>query len=732
MRKLMLLGLVLMAASCTSGKTAPSCPPGQSLCGGACVVTAYDPANCGACGKTCGAGEICSQGACTIACQAGFINCGGRCVDPMVDAEYCGASADCTGAHVGTACVGNQVCRQGACTVSCPAGFVDCGGSCIDPMTTAAYCGAAADCTGPNAGTACGPKELCRNSTCLSNDASLSGLTLSHGTLGPTFDPGSLLYVTTVGDAFDTVTVTPTAASPDATITVDGTTVASGTASPPIALAAGTQTAIHVVVSAPGGASESYGVVVTRRSMHYLKASNTAQGSLFGLAVSLDGDTLVVGAPGESSNATGVNGNQADSSASSAGAAYVFVRDATGRWSQQAYLKASNTGANDFFGYSVGISGDTVVVGAFGESSKATGVDGDQTDNSKGQAGAAYVFTRDASGTWSQQAYLKASNTDAQDQFGFSISVSGDTVVVGAPGESSLTSGVDGNQIDNSDPNAGAAYVFTRDTSGTWSQQAYLKASRTDAQDQFGFSISVSGDTVVVGAPNESSKATGVDGDGTDNSKSRAGAAYVFARDNSGTWSQQAYLKASNTDAGDQFGTSVAVSGDTLLVGAPGESSNATGVNGDQADNSAGNAGAAYVFTRDASGTWSQQAYLKASNTDTFDWFGSSIAISGDMVVVGANDETSKATGVDGDQTDNSVGSAGAAYLFSRDASGTWSQQAYLKASNTDAGDRFGWSAAVSGDTVAVSSYIEASKATGVDGDQTDNSAPNAGATYVY
>jgi hypothetical protein len=193
---------------------------------------------------------------------------------------------------------------------------------------------------------------------------------------------------------------------------------------------------------------------------------------------------------------------------------------------------------------------------------------------------------------------------------------------------------------------------------------------------------------------------------------------------------QQAYLKASNTDDGDVFGFSVAVSGDTVVVGAPYEDSNATGVNGVQTDNSATDSGAAYVFVRGGT-TWTQQAYLKASNTGASDLFGNSVAVSGDTVVVGASHEDSNATGVNGDQTNNSATDSGAAYVFVRGGT-TWTQQAYLKASNTGASDLFGYSVAVSGDTVVVGAYGEASNATGVNGDQTNNSASFSGAAYVF
>ena len=147
-----------------------------------------------------------------------------------------------------------------------------------------------------------------------------------------------------------------------------------------------------------------------------------------------------------------------------------------------------------------------------------------------------------------------------------------------------------------------------------------------------------------------------------DNSVDNSGAAYVFVRSD-GIWSQEAYLKASNTNPLDYFGRSIALDGDTLVVGAHREDSNATGVNGDDSDNSASRSGAIYVFVRSA-GTWSQEDYLKAFTTDVSDYFGSSVALDGDTVVVGARREDSNATGVGGDESDNSASSSGAAYIF--------------------------------------------------------------------
>jgi cysteine-rich repeat protein len=230
---------------------------------------------------------------------------------------------------------------------------------------------------------------------------------------------------------------------------------------------------------------------------------------------------------------------------------------------------------------------------------------------------------------------------------------------------------------------------------------AYVKASNTEGSDYFGYSIALSADgtTLAVGGVIEDSAATGIDGDQASNAAQQSGAVYVFVRSGA-TWVQQAYLKASNTGAGDDFGFSVALSADgsTLAVGAIAESSAATGIDGNQADNTASVSGAVYVFTRSGA-TWSQQAYVKASNTGTSDQFGWSVALScdGSTLAVGARLEDSAATGIDGNQADNTITDSGAVYVFTRSGA-TWSQQAYAKASNPGANDHFGISVALSGD----------------------------------
>ncbi|MBT8131364.1 MAG: hypothetical protein KJO35_03775, partial [Gammaproteobacteria bacterium] len=229
----------------------------------------------------------------------------------------------------------------------------------------------------------------------------------------------------------------------------------------------------------------------------------------------------------------------------------------------------------------------------------------------------------------------------------------------------------------------------------------------------------------------------GIDGNQSSDAFINAGAAYIFTRDVFG-WSQQTYIKASNTDPDDFFGQTIAVStdGNTLAVGAIGEDSSATGVNGDQSDNSISFSGAVYTFARDGNDMWSQQAYIKAVNPGISDQFCISLDLSGDgnRLVVGADFEDSNATGINGDPNNDNANNSGAAYVYNRDGAGVWSPGDFIKASNTDFNDEFGWSVTLSGDggRLAVGGVIEASSATGVNGDQSDNSVMQAGAAYVF
>ncbi|QPD05926.1 MAG: Integrin alpha beta-propellor repeat protein [Candidatus Nitrospira kreftii] len=557
--------------------------------------------------------------------------------------------------------------------------------------------------------------------------ASLAALTLSSGQLNPTFDPTVTSYSTMF---IGTTTLTLTPIAPDQTITVNGATVASGSPSAPITLSPGTSI-IPITVTSTTGQTKTYTITAHRLAQEsFAKASNTGLNDEFGISVAIDSDTLAVGAYREDSNGTGVNnGAEINNAASNSGAVYVFTRTGSA-WTQQAYIKASNTGAGDEFGRSVALSGDTLAVGAYREDSNGIGVNSStEADNSAPDSGAVYVFTRTGS-AWTQQAYIKASNTGAGDQFGFSVTLEGNTLAVGALVEDSNATGVGGNESDNGATGSGAVYVFTR-TGTTWTQQAYIKASNTGAGDQFGISVALDGDTLAVGANSEDGNGTGVNsGPEADNSLPDSGAVYVFTRTGT-TWAQQAYIKAFNTGAGDQFGRSVAISGDTLAVGAFREDSSGTGVNsGAESDDSVVDSGAVYVFTRTGT-TWTQQAYIKASNASANNRLGFAIALTGDTLVAGSSGEDGDSTGVGGDQNNNSATDSGAVYVFTRTSS-NWTQQAYVKASNTGAGDQFGVSVALSGDTIAVGAATEDSNGTGVNsGAEADNSAIDSGAVYL-
>jgi hypothetical protein len=482
-------------------------------------------------------------------------------------------------------------------------------------------------------------------------------------------------------------------------------------------------------------------------TIRYLKAPNAGEDDRLGrgdplvgvtMAISADGNTLAVSTPHEDSAAVGVNGNQGDESAWDAGAVYVFIRSGN-RWTHQAYIKASNTQSSDSFGFAIALSGDgnTLAVGATLEDSGARGVNGNQADNSAQSAGAAYVFVRTGT-SWAQQAYIKASNADAGDQFGWSIALShdGNTLAVGAQSEASMTMGVNGNQDDNSAADAGAAYVFAR-SGAIWTQQAYVKPSNAQAADRFGFSITLSGDgnTLAVGSYDEDGSATGVNG-ASDEGAPNSGAAYVFVR-RGGVWTQDSYLKASNTVRNIAFGSSMTLSADgaTLAVGAVDETNLTRGIDGDQRStpNNEVSAGSVYVFGR-AAGGWRQEAYVKSFNIGRTDLFGIRLALSrdGSVLAAGAPGQSGGGRGFNASAEDFTAPESGAAYLFIRNGS-RWTQHAYIKAPNADEFDQFGSGVALSADgaTLAVSANGDDS-GTGIDGNQSDNSVRDSGAIFVF
>jgi trimeric autotransporter adhesin len=476
-------------------------------------------------------------------------------------------------------------------------------------------------------------------------------------------------------------------------------------------------------------------------SIAYLKAPIVSNDDRVGFSVSFskDGNILAVGASGDDSNSAGINGDESNDLSTNSGAVHIFEKN-NGVWFRKTYIKSPTAGGSDSFGYSVSLSGDGnyLAVGAALEDSNATGLNGDQSDDSSNNSGAAYIFAKNTDGNWVYTDYVKASNTSDGDQFGAIVRLDndGDTLAVTSLFEDSNAVGINGDGTDNSSTTSGAAYVFSR-TGTVWSEQAYIKASNSASNDWFGFSMDLSGngDHMIVGAVFESSNAVGVGGDETNNGASDSGAAYVFSR-TAGNWSQQAYLKASNTESFDNFARSVSINDDGSVAasGARREDSNATNVGGNEANNSADASGAVYIFTRSGI-SWSQQAYIKASNTEADDQFGFTIALNNDgtLLAVSAYEEDSDSDGIaNNDPTDNTASNSGAVYLYEF-TGGTWAPLAYIKSANSDSDDEFGYSLSFSDDgKLAISAVHEDASAIVGSKNYNDNTASNTGAVYLY
>ncbi|MCY7350129.1 MAG: hypothetical protein LH606_05620, partial [Cytophagaceae bacterium] len=354
---------------------------------------------------------------------------------------------------------------------------------------------------------------------------------------------------------------------------------------------------------------------------------------------------------------------------------------AQGQYSQTQKITANPRESGAVFGGSVAVDGAVMVVGAYNESG----------------GGAAYVYEL-SGGTWTQTARLVANDRAAGDYFGVSVGISGTTLVVGAVLEDEDASG--GNSLDK----AGSAYVFEKSGS-TWTQTAKLVANDRAESDYFGTSVGISGSTIVVGANSDNEDASG------GNTLNRAGSAYVFEKSGS-TWTQTQKLVASDRAAEDFFGNSVGISGSTLVVAAVLEDEDASG------GNRVGNAGSAYVFEKSGS-TWSQTQKLVANDRGVGDYFGTSVAISGGTIVVGAFFEDQDASG------GNTLTDAGSAYVFEKSGS-TWTQTQKLVANDRAADDYFGRSVAISGSTIVVGSIQEDEDASG------GNTLGQAGSAYVF
>jgi hypothetical protein len=372
-------------------------------------------------------------------------------------------------------------------------------------------------------------------------------------------------------------------------------------------------------------------------------ASDGAIEDCFGSTVSVDGTTALIGAPDDDDNGI------------SSGSVYVFTFSGSS-WTKQAKLLALDGAEWDLFGFCVSLDGDTALIGSY-------------NDNDSGNySGSAYVFTRNGT-TWTQQAKILASDGAEEDNFGFYVSLSGDTALIGAPYD------------DDNEADSGSAYVFTRSSGSIWTEQQKLLASDGAAQDFFAGCLSLDGDTALIAAHSD------------DDLGGFSGSAYVFIR-NGTTWTQQQKLLASDGEEQDVFGTSVYLDSDTALIGAIGDDDNNDW------------SGAAYVFTR-TNTTWTQEAKLKPSNGVIDQFFGVSVSLDGNTALIGASHD------------DDHGYHSGSAYVFIR--SGTnWIEQQKLLASDGAVDDFFGDSVDLDGDTAFIGAKYD------------DDSGVDSGSVYVF
>ncbi len=533
---------------------------------------------------------------------------------------------------------GESAAGAGGAALECDAGLSACSGECVDTKTDKVNCG--------HCGTDCGDNALCDTGSCVSDDPRLKSLSLEPALLAPTFSADVLTYTATFAYFEPHLTLKAVPQSDAAKVTSGGDTLpADGSALAPTP--EDDIASVSVDVTAESGKQQSYDVSLKRSAMvsTYAKAFNSRESFNFGTSVAISDDTIVVGATGDDSNASGVDGNEASNNSTNCGAAYVGVRGANGKWARQAYLKASLPKPQAFFGQAVAIDGNTIAIGAPGQTN---------------YTGAVYVFARVGT-TWTQQAALAEPAPAQNKQFGYAVALNGDRLVV-----SSLSS-------DLVKYNGGAVYSFTR-TGNTWKADAKHPnppAARFQTYDGFGYRLSLSGDRLAIseqqgeravfimlhGAsgwtvedsvtlPSDALGSSNIALDGDTLVASAPGVVHVFTRSGS-TWSKQVSLTSFNADANNGFGSSVALKGDLLVVGSGCDSCT----------------GGVSTFVRSGD-TWKNGTFVKSPNLDPVDAFGFSVGVSGNRIIAGAPHEDGNGTSFNQNSANNGTADSGAAYIF--------------------------------------------------------------------
>ncbi len=532
-----------------------------------------------------------------------------------------------------------------------------------------------------------------------SDDADLSNLDVAFTPVSSEFEVDSSAYDFNVSYWVNTVFVSFVQSDDDASVELSTQSAPLGDSqvSDPISLTIGEDVTITLdVTSGSGDVEQSYSVDLSRTeysslSDTYFKASNTGGGDQFGTAIAADVNTLVVGAYKEQSASQSDQGN--DVVVDGAGAVYVFGYSASS-WTQSAYLKRETAIAEgDEFGRSVAIDDDTLVIGAPG-------------------AETVHVYTLSSTDVWTQNQVLIAADAESEDvfEFGFSVSIEGDYLIVGAPAKAT---------------GQGAVYIFEWD-GDSWEPED--DAVTSEGSSRFGevvqFNSVSSTPEFIVGAPQ---------------ANSGQGEVFVYELDTStspDSWSESVKLNAeTNAGESDNFGSSVSILNGRIAVGAPGESSNGTGADAttSSSNNDNANTGAVYLYELNGEGAWDLDRFIKAPKVSDGMKFGTTVALSADMLAVGAPFEDSNATGIASDDVNNtSAVDSGAVYVYEHArASSTWALGSYVKSPASLTLDHFGTSLFFSGDNLVVGASDEDSDSTGVES-MIGSGASQAGAVYLY
>lgn len=571
-------------------------------------------------------------------CEGGLTACAARCVDTTSNSNHCGSC--------GNACAGGSVCIEGDCA-ACPDDQVACAGQCVDPNADSTYCGATADCEAENRGLACSGGQVCSDGACVSDDASLASLSLEPATLTPAFKSDKRAYTAELSflTSHLELKASPTSADAsmacvDATFTEDDSVSIVTTPDDEI-------DAVQIDVTAASGKQESYEVQLKRRPLvtTYTKAFNSREGFRFGSSVAISGDTAVFGAPSEDGSTKWVDGDEDAAGVASAGAAYVAVRDASGNWVRQAYLKPDVVEENARFGNAVAIDGDTIAVAAPGADEGY---------------GAVFVFIRQDA-KWYQADKLTEPSRKPGSGFATSIALEADRVAVSAPVSSRYN------------PAVGVVYTYSK-VGAEWRLDFFNRPAETATGAGYGLDVALStgrlavaeqygSNSMFVFKPVPGSTRRSWNPDGTINLPLPYSAGAKIALDGDtlaavrsegvhiyeyvdGTWLERDLLEPFVPAAVEGFGASIAMKDDLLVVGSACEACK----------------GGVSTFVRNGR-SWVSGSYLTAEDLDSGDGLGFSVAVDDRRIVAGVPGEDGIGKGFNG-STAEGAASSGAAYIF--------------------------------------------------------------------